>query len=301
MEFEQKLRKTLCEVVFNKSFKDVTTFKIGGKIRYLLYPNTLKELIKVVKLCKEYNKSHIVLGGGSNVLAGDDFFDGVVIKTTKLNKMEFKGKKFIAECGTKLFSCVMESKKMGLSGLEWAVGIPGTVGGACIMNAGAFGYEFFLNLDYVWVFDGKKVKKLRKTEIEHSYRTTSLQNSGLIVLKAQFSLLQKNEEEIVKNIAFFMQKRAKTQKIGYPNAGSVFKKPSKDVSASEIIDRLGIKGKRFGGAMVSPVHAGFIVNVNYATCKDVQKLIAFILDRVYNILNIKLELEIIYIAQHEGE
>ena len=282
-------------IVLNKSFKDITTFKIGGKIKYLVYPRTICEIKKITKLCNKHNVKFVVLGGGSNVLASDDCFDGVVIKTTEIKEIKFCGKKVVCGCGALLGSVVISAKNKNLSGMEWAVGIPGTVGGACIMNAGAFGFETFDRLNFVVVFDGKKAKKLYKKDIKFGYRTTEFQSSSIVILKAQFSLLQKSHDEIAKNIEFFVQKRAKMQKICFPNAGSVFKKPSKDLSAAEIIDRLGLKGKRFGDAMVSNFHAGFIVNLNCATCKEVQKLIAFIFDKVYNILNIKLELEIIYI------
>ena len=292
MEFEQKLRKTLCEVVFNKSFKDVTTFKIGGKIRYLLYPNTLKELIKVVKLCKEYNKSHIVLGGGSNVLAGDDFFDGVVIKTTKLNKMEFKGKKFIAECGTKLFSCVMESKKMRLSGLEWAVGIPGTVGGACIMNAGAFGHEMSEFVKRVKIIKNNKI--FWTNDFNFAYRNSSFQKDNSIILEVALKL-EKGKHENIKNLQqeYFL-KRKNSQPINYSSAGSVFKREN-DIIPAKIIDELGLKGKNSGGAEVSEKHAGFIINKNNATSEDYFTLANEIKKIVKEKTNIDLHFEVKFV------
>ena len=295
-EFEKLLTKKYKDVLYkNKTFKDITTFKIGGGIKYLLCPKTIKEMIGIIKLCKKHNIKHAIIGGGSNVLAGDETYDGVVILTKNINNVKTKNKKVVAECGAYLGKLVLECKHSGLSNLEWAIGIPGTVGGATVMNAGAFENELFDFLEYTIVFDGKRIKKLFKKDIKHSYRTTEFQKSDMVILKAQFWCLQKKEDEIAKNIEFFVQKRAKMQKICEPNAGSVFKKPSKSISASLLLDMAGLKGKQFGGAIVSPVHAGFIVNANNATCKEVQKLIAFILDRVYNIFNIKLELEIVYI------
>ncbi len=295
--FENKLLSKYGKIVKQgKTFKEITTFKIGGEIKHLVYPNSMKEFLGVIKLCIKHKVKWVVLGNGSNVLAGDEFFDGVVICSKSLKNIKVKRNCLFAECGAMLFSCVFKSKEKNLSGLEWSVGIPGTVGGAIVMNAGAFENEIFDNLKYVLVFDGKRVKKLNKKNINYSYRLTQFQKSCCVVLGAGFSLLQKTCQEIEKNIDFYMQKRKNLQKICYPNAGSVFKKPQKDLSASMIIDRLGLKGKQIGGAMISKNHAGFIVNINNATCKDVQKLIDFILDKVYNILNIKLELEIVYIS-----
>lgn len=279
----------------DKNFKEITTFKIGGDIKYLVYPNTTKELCGVIKLCLKHKVRWVVLGNGSNVLASDDFFEGVVICTKNLKNVKVKKNCAFAECGVMLFWLVLKTKERNLSGLEWAVGIPGTVGGAVVMNAGAFEKEIFDNLNYVLVFDGKRVKKLKKKDIKYSYRYTQFQNFEGVVLGASFFLLQKTSDEIEEKIEFFVQKRKNMQNICYPNAGSVFKKPQKDLSASALIDMLGLKGTQIGGAMISKSHAGFIVNTNNATCKDVQKLIDFILEKVYNMFNIILELEIVYI------
>ena len=151
-------------IVLNKSFKDITTFKIGGRIKYLVYPRTIREIKKITKLCNKHKVKFVVLGGGSNVLASDDCFDGVVIKTTEIKEIKFCGKKVVCGCGALLGSVVISAKNKNLSGMEWAVGIPGTVGGACIMNAGAFGFETFDRLNYVVVFDGKK--ELHPTNIK---------------------------------------------------------------------------------------------------------------------------------------
>lgn len=299
MSFETNLKKIKCETYYDKSFKDITTFKIGGKIACLTYPNSIKSFLKIIKLCNKYKKKFVVLGAGSNVLAGDDFFDGVVVCTKKLSSIKIGSNKIFAECGVSLGMLVLNSQKNCLSNMEWSIGIPGTVGGACFMNAEAFGFQAYDYIEYVLIFDGKRVKKLYKKDIEFSYRFSQFQKSGQIILGASFLFLQKNYNEISKKIDFYIKKRAISQKIGYPNAGSVFKKPQKDLSASKLIDRAGLKGKRFGDAMVSTVHAGFVVNLKNANFEDVKKLIDFILDKVYNIFNIILELEIILINQKE--
>ena len=197
----------------DKTFKEITTIKIGGKIKFLCLPKTIKELISVIKLCKKFNEKYVVLGNCSNILASDDFFDGVVILTKNLKAIKTTKNGFYVECGVLLGSCVLKSKEIGFSGLEWAIGIPGSVGGACVMNAGAFGCEFFERVEYVLCFDGKRRKKLFKKHINFSYRSTDFQKNGYIVLAVKFLLLQNSCDEIAKNIDFFVQKRAKLQKI----------------------------------------------------------------------------------------
>lgn len=299
MSFETILKTIKCETYYDKSFKDITTFKIGGKIAYLAYPNSIKSFLKIIKLCKKYQKKYIILGAGSNVLAGDDFFDGIVVCTKKLNNIKIKSNKIFAECGLSLGALVLNAQKKCLSNMEWAIGIPGTVGGACFMNAEAFDFQTFDYIEYVLIFDGKRVKKLYKKDIEFGYRFSGFQKNGQIILGACFLFLQKSNNEIAKKIDFFIKKRAISQKIGYANAGSVFKKPQKDLSASKLIDMAGLKGQKFGNAMVSTVHAGFVVNLGNANFKDVKKLIDFILEKVYNIFNINLELEVVLINQKE--
>lgn len=283
-------------IVSKKSFKDITTIKIGGEIKYLLYPKTIKQMIAILRLCKKHNERYVVLGAGSNVLASDNFFDGIVICTKKLTRIKTQKNSAFAECGALIGSVVLKSRESCLSNLEWAIGIPGTIGGAAVMNAGAFGGEFYDNVLWVKIFDGKRIKKILKKDISFSYRTTMFQNSQQIILGVKISMLQKSYNEISKKIEFFVQKRQNLQNIGYPNAGSVFKK-LESCSASELIDRLNLKGKRFGDAMVSTVHSGFIVNLKSATFEDVKKLIAFICESVYNIYCEKLELEIVVIGE----
>ena len=281
----------------DKSFKDLTTFKIGGKIKYVVYPKSIKEFVKVLKYLNKNKEKYFIIGGGSNILASDKFFDGVVVSTKRLNKIKVKNKKVFAMCGSSLGAIILESKKHLLSGLEWSIGIPGTCGGASIMNAGAFENEIFDFISFVWVFDGKKILKLKKENIIYGYRTTDLQQNNYVVLKVCFSLLQKSDKEIGKKLDFYIKKRQKTQNITFPSAGSVFKKTQNNMPVSEMIDKIGLKGKQIGGAMISKNHAGFIVNVGGATFEDVKNMIDFILRSVYNIYNINLELEIIIVGE----
>jgi len=280
----------------DKSFKEITTFKIGGKIKFLVFVRNYKEIRFLLKFCHKNKQKYVVLGGGSNVLCSDNSFDGVVILTTKMNTIKNKNNLIYAECGAKLGSVVIFAKNHNLSGLEWAIGIPGTVGGSAVMNAGAFDEELYNFVDFVVIFDGKRVRKLKKDKIEYGYRTTIFQSKSYIILGVCFSLKVKSFLEISKNIDYYISLRRQKQNITFPNAGSIFKKAN-GISAGSLIDRCGLKGYRVGDAMISKYHAGFIINLGNATQKDVQKLIDFILISVYNMFSLKLELEIKQIGE----
>lgn len=278
-------------------FKNVTTFRIGGKIRYFVSVLTQKEVIFLTKFCKSQKIPFFVLGGGSNLLASDKGFSGLVISTLKMNKICFEEKNIVkAECGAYLSSVVVKSRKKELGGIEWAVGIPGTIGGATLMNAGAFGGQISDFLESVTFFDGTKTKTLTKNELQFSYRKSSLKDmKNIFIFSVKLRLFKEKCESINENIKVFTQKRLKTQNVGYPSAGSVFKRLP-HITSAEMIDQANLKGTRVGDAMVSTVHSGYIVNLGGATCKDVLKLIDFILKSVYNRFVEHMELEIILIG-----
>ena len=275
----------------DKSFKDITTFKIGGKIRFLVYVKTIKEIKYLLKFCRKNKQRYVVLGAGSNVLCSDKGFDGLVILTTKMNNIKHKSNLVYAECGAKIGSVVIFCKNQNLSGLEWAIGIPGTMGGAAVMNAGAYQNELYSFVDSVVILDGKNIKKIKKDKITYGYRKTCFQDKNYIILGVYLKLKPKSQIEILKNIDYYVELRRHSQNINFPNAGSIFKKTN-GISAGELIDRCGLKGYKIGDAMISKSHAGFIVNLGKATQKDVQNLIDFILISVYNMFSLKLELEI---------
>ena len=314
-------------------FKQITTFRIGGKIQYFVYIISPKECVFLIDFCKKHSIPYFILGGGSNVLASDEEFKGLVICTLKMNNIRFKTSKplnlnkfffkqdinikntflgsdkklsfkqdnFVeVQSGVRLSTLVIESAKQGLSGLEWAVGIPGTVGGATLMNAGAFGGQMSDRIVSVTYFDGKKIKKSRKEDLVFEYRFSNFKKiKDVIIFSVCFSLEYRKTEEIQDNIKKITEKRLATQKVGYPSAGSVFKRLP-HITAAEMIDKSGLKGTQIGGAMVSKVHSGYIVNVGGATCADVRKLIDFISKSVYNKFTEKLELEIILIGDKNG-
>lgn len=320
-------------------FKSVTTFGIGGKIRYFVEAVNAGEVVFLIRFCRAKNIVFFVLGGGSNVLAGDGGFNGLVISTLKMNRIKFKTGNFfknskqdrlltdkvkvaqsqnikdiqnkqikgiqsrIAECqcGVRLSALVVAGENRELGGLEWSVGIPGTVGGATLMNAGAFGGQLSDRIVSVVYFDGKKIKKSWKKDLIFEYRFSSFKKiKDVVILTVCFQLESREKEEIRKNIRNITEKRLATQKVGYPSAGSVFKRLP-HITAAEMIDQAGLKGTQIGGAMVSKVHSGYIVNVGGATCRDVIKLIDFISKSVYNKFTEKLELEIILIGEEDEQ
>ena len=277
-------------------FKEVTTFKIGGPIKFFVEIKSVKELRFVLKLAKKTNTKWFVLGGGSNILAKDEGFSGIVVSMLKFDKIKFFKTQTKVFAGVKLGKFVLECKKHELSGLEWAVGIPGTLGGAVVMNAGAFGSEICKNLKSVTFFDGKRVKTLKTKKLNFSYRNSFFKNhKNYVVLSAKLKLFKEKAEKIQQNLFKFVNLRQKTQNVGFASAGSVFK-CLENCSASKLVDMAGLKGKRFGDAMVSPVHAGFVVNICNATFKDVANLVDFICVSVYNRFSEKLELEIIVVG-----
>ena len=280
----------------NKFFTEITTFKIGGKIKYFVEVKKAREIIFLIKLCKKYQEKYVIVGGGSNILASDKGFSGLVISTLKFCKIKFSKNMVTAQSGARLSALIMQSKNKNLSGLEWAISIPGTVGGAVVMNAGAFGEQISNFIESVIFFDGKKIKRLKRQNIFFDYRDSFFKNAkNIVILSVIFKFFYEKFEKIQKNIENFINLRLKTQNVGLASAGSIFKRLP-NITAAELIDKAGLKGTTIGGAMVSTVHSGYIVNFNNATNKDVLKLIDFISKSVYNKYNVNLELEIIQIG-----
>ncbi len=276
----------------NVPLKEHTTLKIGGPAKFFVEPKTVNELIFVCKLAKKFNKKIFVLGNGSNILAKDEGFSGIIVSTKLFCHLKCFKNQVFAGAGLKLGKLVLFLKDKGLCGMEWAIGIPGTVGGAICMNAGAFGFEISKFLNKVLIFDGKHLIWEKAKNLDFGYRNSIFQqNSNLIILGAKLKFTKKPQQEIEKAIYFYVNERKTKQNVGFPSAGSVFKKAN-NCSASQLVDMAGLKGKKIGGAMISTVHAGFIVNFCNASFKDVQNLVDFILISVYNKFNEKLELEI---------
>lgn len=284
----------ICEVEQNVNLKDKTTFKIGGQVQVFAKPSTRQQLIKLLKFCTLNNIKYVILGAGSNVLCDDKNLNFIVISTLNLKQIFINEKGFVyAQSGVKLSQLATICANSSLSGLEWAVGIPGSIGGAVVMNAGAFGGEISNVVSYVDVWNGGKITRLKKEQLFFDYRHSVFTNSKkYVILGIGFLLKTDMLNEISKRIKFNIEKRRQTQNVGFPNAGSIFKKTT-DLAPAFMIENAGLKGLKVGGAEVSKIHSGFIVNTSMATFDDVISLINKVQTSVYNKYNVTLQLEII--------
>lgn len=274
------------KVLKNEPLKNHTSFRIGGKAKFVVMPSSFEELINLLMYLNQKNVKYYVLGNGTNVLASDNGFKGVVIKLTLLNQIRLYKTYLQVFCGASLSAVCLFLKQHDLGGFEDAFGIPGTIGGAVKMNASAYNFETGkLVLGVLAIVDGN-VKYLNHDECGFGYRKSMFKNA--IILSVDFAITKgcnaKRMEEVI-------ALRKTFQPLNLPSAGSVFKRAD-GVPVSKMLDELGFKGKSVGGAKVSEKHAGFIVNFNNATEHDVKKLIAEIKAEVYKTKGIILEEEI---------
>ena len=275
-----------------------TTYKAGGPLEVLVKPSTIADLAWLRKLCAENKITFLALGGGSNILVSDKGLKGVVALTRKIDKIEISGDLLIAEAGALWDHVVQASVKAGLAGLEKTSGIPGTVGGAVFMNAGAFGQETFDTLENFYVMDAAgTVKTLKKSEVKYGYRKVDGLD-GWTIIKAVFRLKVGNKNLLEADRSRVLAARAEKQPLDFPSAGSVFKRPPGDF-ASRLIDAAGLKGLAVGGAKVSEKHAGFIVNAGGARASDIYALIKKVKAEVKARTGVTLELEQILLGDFE--
>lgn len=307
------------------NLSDYTTFKIGGPAKYFFISENKDDLIKALEWAVYNGEKFFILGGGSNVLFKDDGFDGLVIKVAGINEIKIEkgleGKKILSvDAGYRLTKLVEFSRSRALTGMEWAAGIPGTVGGAIRGNAGAFGKDMSHNIKDVEILEIRRkkiaLKNLTKEQCEFAYRTSLLKESRrvkYIVLSARLELGEGKKEEIEEEIKSHLKFRMEKQSVGYPNAGSVFKnaeyskilhdeektnipeqfKKTGIVPAGWLIEACGLKGRVHGNAMISNLHANFIVNLGKATAQDIFGLINLVEQEVERKFEVKLEREIV--------
>lgn len=277
-ELIKELKKMdLGKVITDASLKEYTTYKIGGKAKAIIYPKNIECLVKLIKKLKATKTKYIVLGNGSNVLFSDDVYEGIIIKLDELNHIEFKGNKVVCGAGASLMKVAVQSIRRGLSGLEFATGIPGSIGGAVYMNAGAYKSDMGYVVSKVKVLTPKMtVITMVNREMDFHYRTSFLKkHKGYICLEATINLKAGNKEEIENLVNDRKKRRIESQPLEYPSAGSVFRNPT-DMFAGKLIEDLGYKGLSKGGAKISEKHANFIVNFDNAKADDVKELIEFI-------------------------
>ncbi len=292
------------EVCENEPLKKHSTFRIGGMAKYAIFPLGVNDFIAAINFAKCRNLKFCVIGKGSNVLFDDSGYDGVVIFTGKMTASDYEhtenGYDISVSCGRLLTDFSVEvGRKFILSGMEFAYGIPGTVGGAVYMNAGAYGSQMsdvVSRCDY-FDCDSGKICTASAQELEFSYRKSLFsENKNYIVLSATFSLKFGDKKVIAEKMRANMQSRRDKQPLEYPSAGSTFKRPGENVFAGKLIEDAGLKGFSIGGAQVSEKHAGFIINTGDATAEDVKAVIDHVKNVVYENSGIMLEREVIYIS-----
>ncbi|AAP99067.1 MULTISPECIES: UDP-N-acetylmuramate dehydrogenase [Prochlorococcus] len=268
----------------SKKLAKLTTWKIGGQAEWLGEPENIQEIIQQISWAKERNINCEIIGAGSNLLINDNGIQGLAICMRKMHGYELNNRTGIVEAlaGEPLPNLARKVAREGLHGLEWAVGIPGTVGGATVMNAGAQGSCTADRLISAKVISPKSgnIYEIKKKELEFSYRQSLIQKEKLIVLSVRFHLEPgHSEEEVLNSTNINLHHRLKTQPYHLPSCGSVFRNPA-NLKAGQIIEELGLKGLREGGAEVSTMHANFIVNKGDATAKDITQLISIIQKKV---------------------
>ena len=271
--------------------KKYNTYGIGGISKYLVMPEDIDELSGLIKYLNKENIPWYVLGGGSNVILPDEDFDGAIIKLDKLNRVVIDNDIITAESGVSLGMFVNTLLDHGFVNYAHLMGIPGTLGGAIVGNAGAYNVSIFDYLISVSIIDADGNKKiLNKEDIKYDYRYTEFKGKNSIVVAASFKGIYGDVALVREQIQLNMEKRRNTQPLEYKNAGSVFKNPP-EYSAGYLIDHAGLKGLTVGGAKVSEKHANFIINYDNATSRDIIKLIGIIKNTVEDKFNIELNLE----------
>jgi UDP-N-acetylmuramate dehydrogenase len=263
------------EEASNAALARYTTIKIGGEADRLCHPQNVDELVDLVNKLKTNNEDWYVIGGGSNLLISSQGVRGTVIRTTQLIAISTPEPNILeAEAGARLPHLARHAAQLGLSGLEFAVGIPGTVGGGVIMNAGAHGSQMSAILETAKVLDSKtgQVSVLTNSDLAFQYRRCALDPARHVVLSARFRMPSGVPEEIEKQTKHNEDYRWKTQPMGWPNAGSTFKNPLPDKAAGFLLDQAGVKNLQEGQAAVSSVHANFVINLGGATSHEVTTL-----------------------------
>lgn len=287
------MKKTECELKEYVDVASMSSVRISTVARTVAYPDSEEKLIAIVKTLKEADVPYIVIGGMSNVLFKKGVYDGVMIKTAKINTNYMAENKLVLSCGMKLGRVIRRLAEKNLGGMEGLCGIPGTVGGMVKQNAGAFGYEVADRFTEAVCYyaETNRTRTMSKADMEFSYRDSVLKRRKLIILSATFEPIQKAREQILTEIDSYKKHRLLTQPTEYPSLGSTFKRHL-GIGAGYYIDKAGLKGYSVGGARVSEKHAGFIVNVGGATADDYLKLIDCIKQRVYAVFGIELEEEV---------
>ncbi|HIT11019.1 MAG TPA: UDP-N-acetylmuramate dehydrogenase [Candidatus Onthousia faecigallinarum] len=285
-------KKEIGKIVRDVFLSKYTAYKVGGIATVIIYPKNQEKLVALCKLIRKYHLKYKILGFGSNLLFSDKRYKDVLIKLDEFNKIEFVGNKVICGAGASLMKVSKEAAKRSLTGLEFAAGIPGSIGGAIYMNAGAYKSDMGYIVQSVTVLtDDLRIITLTNQEMDFHYRSSLLQREkGFICLEAVLKLVKGDRKEIENVLRERKERRLASQPLEYPSAGSVFRNPE-GMFAGKMIEDIGLKGLTKGGAQVSEKHANFIINKNEASAKDIHDLILFVQEAVEEHYHIKLKVE----------
>ena len=274
-EFYEKLSKIVRkeQILEEEPMKKHTTFRIGGPAEYLILPQTIEEIADVIKLCRQEEIPWYIVGNGSNLLVADEGVRGVVIQLLRnFNQIQVEGCQIRMQAGAQNAAVAKRALDASLTGFEFAAGIPGTIGGAVVMNAGAYGGEMKDILKEVTVLDPNgMIRTIPAEELELGYRTSIIARKGYVVLEAVIVLKAGDPKEIKAAMDELKEKRVTKQPLEYPSAGSTFKRPEGYFAGKLIMDA-GLRGFSVGGAQISEKHCGFVINNDNATAKDVTEL-----------------------------
>ena len=294
MEILELLKEDLAgiEILFNEPLKQYTYTKVGGAAEYLAFPRNQYELKRIVTFANTHEIPWMVLGNSSNIIVRDGGIDGFVIMFDHFRDIKVNGYVIEAEAGAKLIDVTHVARYHSLTGFEFACGIPGSIGGAVYMNAGAYGGEIAHILQSCKVLTPEgEIKTLTAEELVFGYRHSKIQETGDVVISAKFALAPGNYDQIDQEMARLTHLREMKQPLEYPSCGSVFKRPVGHF-AGQLISEAGLKGHRIGGVEVSEKHAGFMINVDHGTAKDYEDLIAHVIATVEKSAGVTLEREV---------
>ena len=288
------------QVLFEEPMKSHTTFRIGGPAEVFIMPKSVEQVQMAVKICREEQIPYFILGNGSNLLVSDRGYRGVIIQMDRnMGEIQVEGTEIQAAAGALLSSIAVAARRESLTGFEFAGGIPGTLGGAVVMNAGAYGGEIKDVLKEVTVMDGDgKIFTLPASELEMGYRTSIIKTAGYLVLSARIALSEGKEEDIKARTRELSEMRTQKQPLDYPSAGSTFKRPEGYFAGKLIMDS-GLRGYSVGGAMVSEKHCGFVINKGNATAEDVVSLMKHVTEVVREKYGVTLEPEVKFLGEFD--
>lgn len=277
--------------------KNHTTFRVGGCARYLVEPEDVRQLSAVIRACREQDVSYYVVGNGSNLLVSDEGYDGVIIHLFRnMAQIRTEGNRMVLQAGALLVRAASVACREGLSGLEFASGIPGTVGGALVMNAGAYGGEMKDVVSRVTVLTPEgALREYTKEQMAFGYRRSRIAEEDSIVLEAELTLCPGRTEEIRARMEELKEQRVAKQPLEFASAGSTFKRPE-GYFAGKLIQDAGLRGFRIGDAQVSEKHCGFVINRGNATASQIAELIRQVQDRVYAHSGVRLQTEVRFLG-----